>query len=38
VANMQYVDRFFFLKHNKEKTIRSAVTRSEKQFADGLVK
>ncbi len=35
---VQDVNRFLFIKHNKEKTIGATVPRAEKQLADGLVK
>ena len=38
MPNVQYINRFLFIKHNKEKTIGAAVARAEEQFSDGLVK
>ena len=34
---MQYVNRFLFSEHNKEKTVGAAIPRAEEQFADGLI-
>jgi hypothetical protein len=36
MPNMQYVNRL--IKHYKEKTISPTVARTEKQFADRLIK
>ena len=34
MPNVQYVDRSFLLQNEKEDTIRAAISRAEKQFAD----